>query len=47
MAPEILQGDPYDFAVDWSLGVVCLGSFNWFTPFTGTNPKKYWKNEIN
>lgn len=44
MAPEILQGDPYDFAVDyWSLGCVAFDLLTGSPPFTGTNPKKYWK----
>ncbi|KAF6063108.1 Protein kinase domain family protein [Candida albicans] len=41
MAPEILQGDPYDFAVDyWSLGCVAFDLLTGSPPFTGTNPKK-------
>lgn len=41
MAPEILQGDPYDFAVDyWSLGCVAFDLLTGSLPFTGTNPKK-------
>ena len=35
MAPEILQGDPYDFAVDyWSLGCVAFDLLTGSPPFT-------------
>ena len=41
MAPEILQGDAYDFAVDyWSLGCVAFDLLTGSPPFTGNNPKK-------
>lgn len=38
MAPEILQGKPYDHKVDvWSLGTVFYEMLTGFTPFTGRN----------
>ena len=38
MAPEILQGRPYDHKVDvWSLGTVFYEMLTGFTPFTGKN----------
>ncbi|ODQ81731.1 hypothetical protein BABINDRAFT_170410 [Babjeviella inositovora NRRL Y-12698] len=41
MAPEILQGKPYDYAVDWwSLGCVCFDLLTGSPPFTGNNHKR-------
>lgn len=38
MAPEILKGDPYDYAVDWwSLGAVCYNLLTGSPPFPGNN----------
>ncbi|KAK9381439.1 kinase-like domain-containing protein [Kockiozyma suomiensis] len=41
MAPEILLGKPYDFAVDWwSLGALCYDLLTGNPPFTGNNYKR-------
>ncbi|KAK7206580.1 kinase-like domain-containing protein [Myxozyma melibiosi] len=41
MAPEILLGKPYDFAVDWwSLGALCYDLLTGTPPFTGNNYKR-------
>lgn len=41
MAPEILKGEPYDYAVDWwSLGCVVFDLLTGSPPFTGNNNKK-------
>lgn len=41
MAPEILKGEPYDFAVDWwSLGCVAFDLLTGSSPFPGNNHKK-------
>ncbi|KAK9488337.1 kinase-like domain-containing protein [Lipomyces starkeyi] len=41
MAPEILLGKPYDFAVDWwSLGALCYDLLTGAPPFTGNNYKR-------
>jgi serine/threonine protein kinase len=46
MAPEILQGKPYDHKVDvWSLGAVFYEMLTGFTPFTGRN-KNDLKNNL-
>ena len=38
MAPEILKGDLYDYAVDWwSLGAVCYNLLTGSPPFPGNN----------
>jgi serine/threonine protein kinase len=41
MAPEILMGKEYDYAVDWwSLGAVCYDLLTGSPPFTGNNNAK-------
>ncbi|RLV93941.1 Serine/threonine-protein kinase psk1 [Spathaspora sp. JA1] len=41
MAPEVLQGEPYDYSVDWwSLGCVAFDLLTGSPPYTGSNPKK-------
>lgn len=41
MAPEVLKGELYDFAVDWwSLGCVAYDLLTGSPPFTGNNNKK-------
>ncbi|KAK9447759.1 kinase-like domain-containing protein [Limtongia smithiae] len=41
MAPEILLGNPYDFAVDWwSFGALCYDLLTGSPPFTGNNYKR-------
>ncbi|KAK9458147.1 kinase-like domain-containing protein [Dipodascopsis uninucleata] len=41
MAPEVLLGKPYDFAVDWwSLGALCYDLLTGSPPFTGNNHKR-------
>lgn len=46
MAPEILEGKPYDHKVDvWSLGAVFYEMLTGFTPFTGRN-KNDLKNNL-
>lgn len=41
MAPEIIQGRPYDYAADWwSLGCVCFDMITGSPPFPGNNTKK-------
>ncbi|KAK9460159.1 kinase-like domain-containing protein [Lipomyces oligophaga] len=41
MAPEILLGKAYDFAVDWwSLGVLCYDLLTGSPPYTGNNYKR-------
>jgi serine/threonine protein kinase len=52
MAPEILQGKEYDYAVDWwSLGAVCYDLLTGSPPFTGNNHKmiidKVTKSKLN
>lgn len=48
MAPEILKGEPYDFAVDWwSLGCVCFDLLTGSPPFTGNNNKKVMDKVLN
>lgn len=41
MAPEVLSGKEYDYAVDWwSLGAVCYDLLTGNPPFTGNNHQK-------
>ncbi|KAG7665221.1 uncharacterized protein J8A68_001277 [[Candida] subhashii] len=41
MAPEVLAGEEYDYAVDWwSLGCVAFDLLTGSAPYTGSNPKK-------
>lgn len=41
MAPEVLAGEEYDYAVDWwSLGCVAYDLLTGSAPFTGTNTKR-------
>lgn len=45
MAPEVLRGKPYTFAVDyWSLGCILFELLAGFPPFTGQTPEETWTN---
>lgn len=45
MAPEVLRGRPYTYAVDyWSLGCILFELLAGFPPFTGTTPEETWTN---
>lgn len=45
MAPEVLRGKPYTYAVDyWSLGCILFELLAGFPPFTGQNPEETWTN---
>lgn len=43
MAPEVLEGKPYSYSVDyWSLGCILYEFVAGFPPFTGANPEETW-----
>ena len=45
MAPEVLQGAPYDFTVDyWSLGCMLFEALAGYPPFAGTSVDETWHN---
>ena len=45
MAPEVLRGKPYTYAVDyWSLGCILFELLAGFPPFTGQSPEETWTN---
>jgi serine/threonine protein kinase len=48
MAPEILNGMPYDYKVDmWSIGTMLFELVTGFTPFTGKNKPDLMRNVNN
>jgi serine/threonine protein kinase len=45
MAPEVLRGKPYSYAVDyWSLGCILFEFLAGFPPFSGGTPEETWTN---
>ncbi|EEP81161.1 serine/threonine-protein kinase sid2 [Uncinocarpus reesii 1704] len=45
MAPEVLQGDEYDFTVDyWSLGCMLFEALAGYPPFAGATVDETWQN---
>lgn len=45
MAPEVLRGKPYTYAVDyWSLGCILFEFLAGFPPFSGSTPEETWTN---
>ncbi|KAG6331083.1 hypothetical protein ID866_8005 [Astraeus odoratus] len=45
MAPEVLRGKPYTYAVDyWSLGCILFEFLAGFPPFSGGTPEETWTN---
>ncbi|KAH9982055.1 kinase-like protein [Lactifluus volemus] len=45
MAPEVLRGKPYSYAVDfWSLGCILFEFLAGFPPFSGGTPDETWTN---
>jgi len=45
MAPEVLRGKPYTYAVDyWSLGCILFEFLAGFPPFSGGTPDETWTN---
>jgi len=45
MAPEVLRGKPYSYAVDyWSLGCILFEFLAGFPPFSGVTPEETWTN---
>ena len=48
MAPEVLEGKPYSYSVDyWSLGCILYEFVAGFPPFTGENPEETWTRLCN